>query len=364
MKKKLAIVVGARPNFIKAAPLIREIKKISDKLDFSLVHTGQHFDQEMSDIFFNEMNIPEPEMIEADPNWDKTKRFGRVQAALLNKFKNGAFSGVVVFGDVDSTLIAALAAKKAGLDLFHIESGLRSYDDRMPEEKNRIIVDNLSDLLFTTEPAGNDNLLKEGMSLERIKFVGNIMIDSLEFFKDRIENSAILDEMELKRGEYILATIHRRENVSDPRTIEDILKRLADLNKYYCVIFPIHPGTRIKIADYGLDSLLQKIRIIEPLGYFDFLKLASTSKGVVTDSGGIQEETTHLGVPCCTFRDNTERPITVDMGSNKLFSIKNEEIAAILKHFDRQDIKKESIPLWDSRVAKRIINELLDYFYK
>lgn len=360
--KQYAVIIGARPNFVKAAPFFKEAK-LHPEYSFTLIHTGQHFDDFMSKIFFDEMSIPRPNIQLDIHSGFHTEKIGKMFSALRNIFEERRFDGVIVFGDINSTLAGAIAAAKK-TKLIHIESGLRSHDRRMPEEINRVIVDHLSDLLFTTEPAAHKNLIQEGIAEDKIKYVGNIMIESLEVYHDLIDRSEILSELHLASRQYVVATVHRAENTDNSEILENILKLLAEFAKKNTVLFPLHPGTRKKIVDYGLESLLEGMRVIEPLGYFEFIKLVSESRGIITDSGGIQEETSHLGIPCATLRDNTERPITIELGSNKLFpidSISKNTMKEMEDHFKRTDFNKHHVPLWDDGVSKRIF-KCLDEF--
>ncbi len=356
--RKIAVILGARPNFVKAAPFFRRALSYPN-IDLTLIHTGQHFDDNMSKIFFEEMSIPRPHIHLATKGELHTEKIGKMFNSLQNIFKEQKFDGVVVFGDVSSTLAGGLAAAKHGHRLIHVEAGLRSHDRRMPEEINRVIVDHLSDLLFTSELSGSENLLKEGIPESKIHHVGNIMIENLEIFADRISQSAILNKLGLKSKQYFVATIHRQENTDNEIALRAILALLEEINEEVQIVFPIHPGTKKQIEGYGLSKLLEKFILIEPLGYFDFTKLVAESIGVITDSGGIQEETSHLGVPCATLRDNTERPITVEYGSNKLFPEKQRNAKEIMQHLRRSNFKKKPIPLWDAEVSKRIFDLLL-----
>lgn len=350
-------MLGARPNFVKAAPFFREAKNHPD-YNFTLIHTGQHFDELMSKIFFDQMGIPQPDIHLDIQGESHTEKIGKMFSALRDIFAEQKFDGVVVFGDINSTLAGAVAAAK-GTRLVHIESGLRSHDRRMPEEINRVIVDHLSDLLFTTEPTANANLIKEGISEDKIKYVGNIMIESIETYFNLIQRSDILNILNLKPKEYVVVTIHRVENTENPLILEKLLRLVARLSKEKKIIFPLHPGTRQKIISHGFEHLLSGLNIVEPLGYLEFMKLVIESQGVVTDSGGIQEEASHLGIPCATLRDNTERPITLELGSNKLFPIESIDpldIREILEHISRTDFKNRHIPLWDREVSRRIFS--------
>jgi UDP-N-acetylglucosamine 2-epimerase (non-hydrolysing) len=357
-KKSYVVVVGARPNFVKAAPLLKRSKEYP-QLEFTLVHTGQHFDSNMSDIFFDQMNIPRPDIhLEINGN-QHSEKIGKTVSALKDVLLQGSYDGVIVFGDINSTLSAALAASSLGKKLVHIESGLRSYDKRMPEELNRVVTDHLSDFLFVTEQSGLDNLCSEGVAPENIHLVGNIMIESIELFRDKFDKSKILEDLELSEKDYVVATIHRFENTSDYQILKKLLETLESINKSIPLVFPLHPSARYSIEKYGLSNHLSDIKIVDPLGYFDFMKLVMGAKGVVTDSGGIQEETSYLGVPCCTLRDNTERPITIELGSNMLCPIETIDYKKILEHFFQSKNEPHGIPLWDAEVSKRILDVIV-----
>jgi UDP-N-acetylglucosamine 2-epimerase (non-hydrolysing) len=356
-KKSYLVILGARPNFVKAAPFFRRARDYPN-FKFTLVHTGQHFDDNMSKIFFEQMEIPTPD-IQLDIKGEfHTEKIGKMFSALKEVIRENSCNGIIVFGDINSTLAGAVAAVSEGKQIIHIESGLRSHDRRMPEEINRAIVDHLSHHLFITEESGRANLLLEGIPEERLHMVGNIMIESIELFRDHFDKSTIIDELGLATGNYTVATIHRQENTDDPHIFERILDALDFVAQQKKVVIPLHPGTRQKIVNFGYESKLQNIVSIEPLGYIDFMKLVIDSGGVITDSGGIQEETSHLGIPCCTLRDNTERPITLTHGSNKLFATDVIDTGGILKHLGRSDFKARRIPLWDTEVSKRIFDVL------
>jgi UDP-N-acetylglucosamine 2-epimerase (non-hydrolysing) len=352
-----AVIVGARPNFIKAAPFFRRARNYP-QFKFTGVHTGQHFDQQMSKVFFDELGIPRPEIILEMKGEKHTEKIGLMFDSLKDVFKQHKFDGVVIFGDVNSTLAGALASVKRRLPLVHIEAGLRSHDRRMPEEINRAIIDHLSNLLFVSEPSGVENLHREGVKDKKIHLVGNIMIESLEIFKDKIDASDILNRLNLKPKEYILTTIHRQENTDSLVQIKKILCLLVELSKNKKIVLPLHPGTKKQIISYGLGKLLVPFQVIDPLGYFDFIQLIKFSLGVLTDSGGIQEETSHLGIPCATLRDNTERPITLELGSNKLFSVEQAVPSEIMAHLNDTNFQPRRIPLWDDQVTERIFSVL------
>lgn len=356
-KINIAVIVGARPNFIKSAPFFKEAKN-HPQFNFILIHTGQHYDKNMSKIFFKELKIPQPSISLNIRGQFHTEKIGKMFHGLKTVLENQKLDAVLVFGDVNSTLAGGIAAAKNSRKLIHIEAGLRSYDRRQPEEINRVVVDHLSDLLFTTEPEANENLIREGITRDKIKYVGNIMAEAIEIFWDKIQTSGILNSLRVNKKEYVLTTIHRQENTDNPYNLENILLMLNEINKTIPIIFPLHPGTRERITRYGLNNLLKNLRITEPVGYFDFIKLTIESKGVITDSGGVQEETSHLGIPCCTLRESTERPITLKFGSNKLFPISSESIEEMKNHLNRNDFKAKHIPLWDDKVSQRIFKAL------
>ncbi len=356
-KKRIAIILGARPNFVKVAPLTQRVKEYPG-FELVLIHTGQHFDENMSKVFFDQMGIPKPDImlhIEAEFH---TEKIGKMFSSLMDIFHKEKFDAAIVVGDVNSTLAGALAAAKNNCRLIHIEAGLRSHDRRMPEEINRVIVDHLSELLYTTEEQAVTNLLKEGIPPAKIHPVGNLMIESLELYQPNIQASTIISELTLEPKQYIVATIHRVENTDSEDSLRTILNILNKINETTHVVFPLHPGTKQKINNLKLSYLLEPLQIIDPLGYFDFMKLVTDSAGVVTDSGGIQEETSHLGIPCCSLRDNTERPVTLTLGSNKLFPISIEAVPLILEHLARQDFQSRAIPMWDGGVSQRIFDSL------
>lgn len=356
-KRKYLVIVGARPNFVKAAPLFRRAKEYPE-LGFTLLHTGQHFDENMSKIFFDQMGIPKPD-IQLDIQGEQfSEKLGKLFSKLKQIVSEGDYDGVVVFGDINSTLAGAIAAASDKVKLIHIESGLRSHDKRMPEELNRVITDHLSDQLFATEQAGVDNLILEGVDEKKVSLVGNIMVESIEVFKDTFDQSTILEELHLSARAYVVATLHRAENTSDKAILKKLLTVLKKITEQYPVVFPLHPGTRQLIASYGLEDLLEGITVTEPIGYLDFMKLVMEAKGVVTDSGGIQEETSHLGIPCCTLRDNTERPVTLTLGTNQLFPIETLQATEVLAHLERTDFVPGKIPLWDGEVSRRILDRL------
>ena len=350
--KKILAVVGARPNFIKIAPLIWEMRR--RHLDAFLVHTGQHYDQKMSQLFFDELAIPRP-----DVDLGVGSASHAVQTAeVMKRFEPIVLEQkpdvVVVVGDVNSTIACALTAVKLGVPVAHIEAGLRSFDRSMPEEINRILTDAISQWLFVSEPSGLINLQHEGTGDERVFFVGNIMIDTLLANQSRIEQSHILEELGLNQRGYAVVTLHRPSNVDDPAVLRGLLKILMELEHDLPIVFPIHPRTRAVLSELPVG-----LKLIDPLGYLDFMKLVTGARLVLTDSGGIQEETTVLGVPCLTLRNNTERPVTVEQGTNILVGSDPQRIAAAWREAIDHP-KKGCVPqLWDGHAAARIVDILL-----
>jgi len=358
---KILLVAGARPNFMKIAPLIDAIKK-HPSIHPVLVHTGQHYDEKMSGLFFHELGIPEP-----DVNLEVGSGSHAVQTAeIMTRFEPVLLEQkpdcVLVVGDVNSTIACGLVAVKLGVRLIHVEAGLRSFDRDMPEEINRILTDSISDILFCSEPSGVGNLLKEGVPEEKIHLVGNVMIDTLLRHRDKAEKSLILDDLQLREKKFAVATIHRPANVDDEGTLTRIMSVLHVIGNDAPVVFPIHPRTKQRLASWNIKNDPEKIIFTDPLGYLDFLKLVSSACVVLTDSGGIQEETTILKVPCLTLRENTERPCTVEIGSNQLVGTDPEKILSAYQAVQRGKIKAGNIPpLWDGNAAERIVTVLRNH---
>lgn len=345
---------------MKAAPLVSALKK---KGDFAsrLIHTGQHFDPNMSAVFFEQLGLPEPDVFLDINRLSPVSQIAQIMQRLEDEFKQHPADLAIVFGDVNSTLAAALTANKLGIRLAHVESGLRSYDRSMPEEHNRIVTDMLADFLFTPSPDANQNLLKEGVDKKRIYLVGNIMVDSLLTFLPQAKNLNTYKELGVEARKYALITLHRPSNVDDPETLKRIFSALKQISLSMPVVFPAHPRTQTQLASNGLQEAIAsgQVKIVGPQSYLEFLNLMMNARVVLTDSGGIQEETTVLQVPCLTLRENTERPITLKLGSNQL--VGNSE-SRIMRGFARvMDGKpdKMSIPeLWDGKTAKRIVQTL------
>lgn len=364
MKKlvKIIHVVGARPNLIKIASILRACEK-TPQIQSVLVHTGQHYTENMDRSFFEALGIPIP-----DTNLGVGSASHAQQTAeIMKRFEPVVLrynpDAVLVVGDVNSTIACALVAAKLGVKIIHVEAGLRSFDRSMPEEINRILTDAISDILFVSEPSGLVNLKHEGIDGTKVHFVGNVMIDTLEFYREKTANSSILDDLNLRAKEYIVVTLHRPSNVDQQRVLAEILDELAEIQKDIKVAFPMHPRTVKNLTTSGLMERLEHLPnmlVTEPLGYVDFLKLMSESKLVITDSGGIQEETTILGIPCLTLRENTERPITLTEGTNTLVGTDTNRI---LKGYRESlsMLKPMTRPhLWDGKASERIIQILLD----
>jgi UDP-N-acetylglucosamine 2-epimerase (non-hydrolysing) len=354
--KRILHVVGARPNYMKIAPLVREMAKHSSDFAQMLVHTGQHYDDNMSQVFFDELEMPRP-----DINLGVGSRTHAGQTAevmirfepLLAQFEP---DWVVVPGDVNSTLACALVASKVGTKIAHVEAGLRSFDRSMPEEINRLLTDQLADLLLTTSRDADENLLREGVAPEKIHFVGNTMIDTLVRLIPIAEKRWPELRAHLNLDRFILVTLHRPNNVDKEAGLREIVAALKEVSEDLPVVFPVHPRTRARISDFGV-AVGENVRLVEPFGYVDFLALQAHAALVVTDSGGVQEETTFLGVPCLTVRPNTERPVTITTGTNQLVEKSRAAIVgAIRAALTRPpDSKKQRPELWDGKAAERIV---------
>ena len=344
-------VVGARPNFVKAAPVLRATGQRGIRQ--TLVHTGQHYDRNMSDIFFTQLGLPEPdinlEVGSGSHAWQTAEIMLRFEAAVVEAKPDI----VLVYGDVNSTMAASLVCSKLLLPVAHVEAGLRSFDRTMPEEINRIVTDQLSEVLFTPSGDGNENLLREGVSQDRIHLVGNVMIDTLVRLLPAARSCA-------KNGlpdRFALVTLHRPSNVDNTENLEEILNSLAEVSTELKIIFPVHPRTRQRIAESGLNT--GQLSLLEPMPYIEFLSLESHAQFVITDSGGIQEETTYLGVPCLTMRSNTERPVTVTAGTNILVGDDRLKLVAEVRNILEGKAKKGVIPpLWDGHSGERIADIL------
>ena len=364
MTTKITLIVGARPNFMKAAPLVRELKRHLDNFEPSLIHTGQHYDAKLSDLFFNELQMDPPDIYLNVGSSTHAQQTGRIMVDLEKVWMEAAPDLVVVFGDINSTIAAALVAAKLHIKIAHVEAGLRSFDMTMPEEINRIVTDRLSDYLFVSEQSGLDNLASEGVAKSKVFFTGNIMIDSLVNSLEACEKSTILADYGLEPGRFVVVTMHRPSNVDDPQHLNRLMDLLSEIGQSVPVIFPCHPRTQKEMAKQGISlSENSSLKIIEPVGYLDFLRLQSQAMFVLTDSGGIQEETTYLKIPCVTMRTNTERPSTIDLGSNILTGPDPDRIRPVVKDILNGQHKVGEIPpLWDGQTAQRIVRNLIEIY--
>ena len=352
----ITCVVGARPNFIKMAALVQELRR-RPRFSSRLLHTGQHFSPDMSASFFQELDLPEPDANLGAGGGSQTQQTAQIMLALEREFDAHRPGLLLVVGDVNSTLAAALVGAKLEIPIAHVEAGLRSFDRRMPEEINRVVTDVLSDYLFVTEPSGIENLRAEGIPEQRIHFVGNVMIDTLLRFRSKAKNSDVLERLGLEQAAYTVVTLHRPSNVDDRARLSGMLGMLAELSRKLPVVFPVHPRTRQQIP----SERLRETRIVftPPLSYLDFLRLMSEARLVLTDSGGIQEETTILQVPCLTLRENTERPITIERGTNRLVGTDPARILPIALEALETKPEPGRIPeLWDGKAAARILDVL------
>jgi UDP-N-acetylglucosamine 2-epimerase (non-hydrolysing) len=357
---KILNVVGARPNFMKMAPIIGAINRRSNEISQTLVHTGQHYDEAMSAVFFGDLRMPEPDICLETRSGTPTGQMARIMPLFEEVLIARQPDWVVVVGDVNSTIACALVASKLNVRIAHVEAGLRSFDRTMPEEINRLLTDQLADLLLTPSADADANLLREGIPSDRIMRVGNVMIDTLFQQIERARNSTVLDELGLRPREFAALTLHRPSNVDDPEALRRILYAVGAIARDLPVIFPAHPRTRARMREFGLDAPAG-VRVIDPLGYLDFLQLWSNARLALTDSGGLQEETTALGVPCLTLRENTERPITIEQGSNRLVGTDPARILGAAREILSGDASYtgRSPELWDGHAADRIVEALI-----
>ena len=391
---KILLVAGARPNFMKIAPLVHELnarrkktglwRKKNRNLSWKIVHTGQHYDYEMSKVFFDELDIPEPDYFLGAGSGSHAEQTAKIMTVFERVCVQEKPDVVAVVGDVNSTLACSVTAKKLNIKVAHVESGLRSFDMTMPEEINRIVTDSISDYLFVSEKSGIHNLKREGRSKKQIYFVGNVMIDTLFYGLNKLENKKI-ENKRLRKSEvwqkfqktrshasgsaryadeYAVVTLHRPSNVDVKEKLEDILKALIEISQDMDIYFPVHPRTEKNISDFKLDDMVQNsgIHMVPPMSYLEFLKLWKGASLVLTDSGGIQEETTVLGIPCFTIRDNTERPITIRQGTNTLVGTTGKGILKAYRRFKKGKIKTGKVPkYWDGETSARIINVLMKH---
>jgi UDP-N-acetylglucosamine 2-epimerase (non-hydrolysing) len=361
VNKTIHLIAAARPNFMKIAPLYHELEKL-EWAEPMIVHTGQHYDINMSDAFFTDLMLPAPHIHLGVGSGSHAEQTGRVMMAYEKILIEQAPDLVVVVGDVNSTMAATIAAVKLGIKVAHLEAGLRSFDRTMPEEINRLVTDAIADVLWTPSPDGDEHLLKEGVDAAKIKRVGNIMIDSLEMMRSKIEAAATYEELKVTKGSYAVVTMHRPANVDGKETLTAIVAVLTDLARQVPVVFPVHPRTKASLERHGLMADLadaEGMVCIEPLNYVRFMSLVFNCRLVLTDSGGIQEESTYLGIPCLTLRDNTERPVTVTEGTNRLCNVQNvrdhiaQAMAGSLEGARRPE-------LWDGHTAQRVAAHIGD----
>ena len=356
---EIHLIGAARPNFMKIAPLWRCLSA-KDWCRVVLVHTGQHYDRNMSGNFFDDLGMPAPDINLGIGSGSHAEQTGRVMMAYEAVCEERRPAWTIVVGDVNSTAACTMTAAKLGIRVAHLEAGLRSRDRTMPEEINRLVTDVLADLLWTPSRDADENLLAEGVAPEKIDFVGNIMIDSFEMMRDRIEASQSRKQFPVTAGEYAVLTLHRPSNVDDPQTLARLVDAIAGIGARLPVIFPVHPRTRQRLADSGLMARLEGaagVYLCAPVGYIEFMSLVTGARLVATDSGGIQEETTYLGIPCLTLRENTERPVTVSLGTNRLIGVGElaAQVAAILDGGGKSGSCPE---LWDGHTAGRIAESL------
>ncbi len=359
MSNNVYIVAGARPNFMKIAPIIDELK--NSNIEYKLIHTGQHYDNNMSKVFFDELGIPEPNIYLNVGSGTHASQTAKIMIEFEKVILKEEPSLVVVVGDVNSTLACALVAKKRGIKIAHVEAGLRSFDQTMPEEINRLLTDQISDFLFITERSAELNLIKEGIDKKKIFFVGNIMIDTLIKNLERARQINYHEKYNLNKKGFALITLHRPSNVDNKENLLKIIKIINYLQEKIKVFFPIHPRTKKNIKKFNLEKVLKNLNLIltEPVGYLEFLNLMENSRLILTDSGGIQEEASFLKIPVLTLRDSTERPITVEKGTNTIVE-RDYEIATkyINKVLSNSYKKGEDIEKWDGKTAERIVSIL------
>jgi UDP-N-acetylglucosamine 2-epimerase (non-hydrolysing) len=355
---KILNIVGARPNFMKIAPIHREMKKYAS-LNPLLLHTGQHYDEKMSKLFFQDLNLPEPDVYLGVGSGTHTEQTARIMLAFEKVIETHRPDLVLVVGDVNSTAACSLVAAKMQVKIAHVEAGLRSFDRAMPEEINRMITDMLSDFLFVTEKSGLENLKREGIPDSKVHFTGNVMIDSLIFFLEKAKESSILSDLHINNDPYTLVTLHRPSNVDVKKNLARLISVFETIAKNGKIIFPMHPRTKKMMHAFdlaGRAAAIENLIIIEPIGYLDFMQLMQQARLVLTDSGGIQEETTYLQIPCLTIRENTERPVTTESGTNQLLGSDPHKITDAAQKIFSGDIKKGKIPdLWDGHAAERIV---------
>jgi UDP-N-acetylglucosamine 2-epimerase (non-hydrolysing) len=359
---KIDIIAGARPNFMKIAPIIEAIKDYKKNetklLSYRLIHTGQHYDKKMSGSFFEELNIPEPDINLGAGGGTQAEQTAAIMVGYEKLLMSQTADICLVVGDVTSSMACAIVAKKQHLLVVHVEAGIRSRDLTMPEEINRIVTDSITDYFYTTSETANQNLRKAGIEDSRIIFVGNTMIDTLLKNISRLKKPAIFDELKLKEGNYFVLTLHRPANVDGEQKLKTLLGKIIEGSKGLPILFPVHPRTAKNLQNLGVNA--PNLVMVEPMSYLEFNFVVKNSKAVVTDSGGITEETTQMRIPCMTLRDNTERPETIEIGTNELIGTNPENVLPAFEKLFTGKWKKGGIPpLWDGKTAERIIEHLL-----
>ncbi len=361
---RILMVAGARPNFLKIAPLLKACGVVGG-VEAVLVHTGQHYDDEMSGRFFRELSIPSPEINLGVGSGSHASQTAEIMKSFEPVLERIAPDAVLVVGDVNSTIACGLVAVKAGVELIHVEAGLRSFDRTMPEEINRVLTDAISDLLFCTEESAVSNLRQEGIASEKIHLAGNVMIDSLVGAAEGIAASDIVRRLDLDGKDYVVLTLHRPANVDSREVFAGLLDVLETIQRRAIVVFPAHPRTRRRLEEWNLAQRvagMPNMLICEPLGYFDFVRLMKSARLVMTDSGGIQEETTYMGIPCLTLRENTERPVTVELGTNRVVGRDPARILSAWEEIMAGDFRHGTVPpLWDGHAAERIVRIIRDH---
>ncbi|MCH9032595.1 MAG: UDP-N-acetylglucosamine 2-epimerase (non-hydrolyzing) [candidate division Zixibacteria bacterium] len=362
---QILLVAGARPNFVKLAPLYNELSRRNSIFDPIIMHTGQHYDRKMSDIFFEELDIPTPQINLGVGSGSHATQTAKIMIETERVLMERKPDLVVVFGDVNSTMAATIAATKLGIPVAHVEAGLRSFDRNMPEEINRLVTDVLADLLLTPSSDADRNLLNEGIAPQKIVMVGNIMIDTLVKFASKADESKILDKLGVESKKFVLLTMHRPGNVDNSESVSALIEIIESLSKDYKIVFPAHPRTRRNLKELGprarriVGGELKNLIITEPLGYLDFLKLQKESAVTLTDSGGVQEETTYLGTPCLTLRPNTERPITISHGTNHLLGLNPKSAIDHARRFmENTKFESRRPPMWDGKTSGRIADAM------
>ncbi len=360
--KRIALVAGARPNFMKIAPIMRALEPYAGSIEGLLIHTGQHYDPEMSDVFFSDLGIRKPDKFLNCGGGSHAQQTARIMTAFEEVAIGLRPDWVVVVGDVNSTVACSLVAKKLQMQVAHVEAGLRSGDRSMPEEINRMVTDSISDLFFVTEPSGETNLLREGHAPETIHYVGHVMIDNLLYQAERLAAGGAKDlpfaPLKSRYAKYGVVTLHRPSNVDDPQALRELMSTLSEISTRLPLIFPVHPRTRQRIDILGI-VVPETVNLLPPLGYMDFLNIWKDAAVVITDSGGLQEETTGMGVPCLTVRENTERPVTADEGTNILVGRDFVRLRAVVADILAGKSKQGRRPkFWDGKAAERICDIL------